>query len=259
VTLADRTHDNFCGSVRLLARLERGSLLDEHGVCAAFGATDWPSSRIAVRTNTELEPSAWVATAEEFLLGDGRGQTASVSARVGADDDIAAVLTDHGFQEFFQQPQMVCEKPLPAREPPAGVRVRLAQTPADVLTYATIAGKAFKHLGSPSRITRTTLDNPEVMLQPDIAIVLADLDGEPVAGAMIVLVGDEPNGYVGWVSCVDEGRGRGLGDVVTRRVTNEAFARGAAIVSLEASKFGESTYARMGYREIARYRMLIKI
>jgi len=42
-------------------------------------------------------------------------------------------------------------------------------------------------------------------------------------------------------------------------VTNEAFRRGADLVTLEASSFGEHTYARMGYREIYRYRMLIRL
>jgi len=74
-----------------------------------------------------------------------------------------------------------------------------------------------------------------------------------------VLLGDDPAGYVGWVACVDEARGRGLGDVVTRAVTNEAFARGAPLVTLEASEFGEHTYARMGYREVYRYRVLIRV
>jgi hypothetical protein len=46
---------------------------------------------------------------------------------------------------------------------------------------------------------------------------------------------------------------RGLGDAVTRRAGNEAFVRGAACVVLQASKFGEPVYRRMGYREIARY------
>jgi hypothetical protein len=95
------------------------------------------------------------------------------------------------------------------------------------------------------------------MLGADCVIALADLDGTPVAGALVVLFG--PTGYVGWVSCLDEARGRGLGDVVTRRVTNEAFARGADLVTLEASQFGEHTYARMGYRERYRYRILIKL
>ena len=97
------------------------------------------------------------------------------------------------------------------------------------------------------------------MLDPGVAVALAELDGRPVAGACSLLVGDEPNGYVGWVACHDDARGRGLGDVVTRAVTNEAFDRGARIVTLEASHFGEHTYARMGYRELYRYGVLIKL
>jgi ribosomal protein S18 acetylase RimI-like enzyme len=108
-------------------------------------------------------------------------------------------------------------------------------------------------------MTRETIDNPDAMLASDCAIALADLDGKPVAGAMVALFGEEPSGYVGWVACLDEARGRGLGDVVTRAVTNEAFARGASLVTLEASQFGEHTYARMGYREVYRYRVLIRV
>jgi ribosomal protein S18 acetylase RimI-like enzyme len=106
---------------------------------------------------------------------------------------------------------------------------------------------------------RSLLDAPEVLLGPDVAVSLAEIDGRPVAGALSVLLGDEPNGYVGWVSCLPEGRGRHLGDHVTRLVTNEAFARGASIVTLEASRFGENTYRRMGYEERYRYRMMIKL
>ena len=78
-----------------------------------------------------------------------------------------------------------------------------------------------------------------------------------MAGALVLLVGG--HGYVGWVSTLAEGRGHGLGDAVTRRVTNEAFARGAGTVTLEASPFGEAIYRRMGYRDLYRYRMLIKL
>ena len=41
--------------------------------------------------------------------------------------------------------------------------------------------------------------------------------------------------------------------------SNEAFDRGASIVTLEASHFGEHTYARMGYRVLYRYAVLIKL
>ena len=37
-----------------------------------------------------------------------------------------------------------------------------------------------------------------------------------------------------------------------------AWPKAISASSTEASKFGESTYARMGYREIYRYRLLIR-
>ena len=168
-------------------------------------------------------------------------------------------LTARGFVEFSTTPEMVCEGRLDDRTPPDGVVVRLAETADDVHTYAEIAGHAFRHLHLPEDITRDAIDHPDVMLDAGVVIALADLDGRPAAGASSMIFGAERAGYVGWVACLDDARGKGLGDVVTRRVTNEAFDRGAPIVTLEASQFGEHTYARMGYRELYRYAVLIKL
>jgi len=257
-TLEARAHRNLVDFTRFLGRLEPdGRVLDETGVVAVRGAADYPSARIAVRAADDLPAEDFVAEIERFLLSEGK--TACVSARVGADDDIMAGLVGLGFQEYARTPEMICEARLEDRDPGAGVSLRLATTPADVRAYAEIAGSAFRHLGMPEEITAATIDHPEVMLAPEVAIALADVDGKPVAGACSILFGSERNGYVGWVACIDEARGRGLGDVVTRRVTNEAFDRGAKLVTLEASRFGEHTYARMGYRELYRYRLLIKI
>ncbi len=154
---------------------------------------------------------------------------------------------------------MVCTAALEPREPPAGVTVRFAETAADALAYARIAGEAFAHLLIDADVTRTTLERPDVLLADDCIVSLAEIDGEPVAGALVTLFGPEPIAYVSWVACADAARGRGLGDTVTRALTNEAFARGAQLCTLEASSFGEHTYARMGYREIYRYNTLIRM
>lgn len=256
--LDERAHSNFCDFVRFQARLDPGSsLLDESGVVAVAGSADHPAARSAVRSNRSLGAGAWVDALTTFL--EPRGKSGCVFARVDADDDLGDELTARDFHEWAQTPEMICDHSLEAREPPDGVSVRLASSPADVTAYATIAGQAFTHLAIPEALTSGAIDNPDVMLRSDCVIALAEVDGAPVAGALVVLVGDEPNGYVGWVACLDAARGRGLGDVVTRAVTNEAFARGARLVTLEASRFGESTYARMGYREIYRYRVLIRV
>jgi hypothetical protein len=256
-SIDDRAHANFCGWVRFLCRLEGGKLFEPPGIIGFCGPTDFPSSRIALRTDPPSPADAYVQALDDFLFA--HGKTACTWVRIGADDDLNTALLDRGFQEFAQTPEMVCEHALEDREPPAGVTVCLAETAEDVRDYARIAGEAFSHLALPAEITAAAIDHPDVMLGSDVVIALAHMNGEAVAGACVVMVGERPEGYVGWVSCLDKARGNGLGDTVTRRVTNEAFARGADIVSLEASQFGEHTYARMGYRELYRYRLLIKL
>jgi hypothetical protein len=257
-SIDERAHRNLADFVRWMRILDpRADLLDAHGVVAVATRTDWPSDRLAVRSTPELAAGEWVDRVDAFL--GARGKTACVFARVGEDDDIADDLIARGYVEYARSPEMVCDRALPPRDPADGTALRLAQSPADIAAYAAIAAAAFTDLGILEEPLRSLLDNPAALLQPEVAVALAELDGRPVAGAMSVLLGDEPNGYVGWVSCLRDGRGRQLGDLVTRLVTNEAFARGAAIVTLEASRFGEGTYARMGYKERYRYRMMIKV
>jgi len=252
-------HENLGGFLRFLARLDpTAQVLDEPGVLAVRGALDFPTSRMAMPLGDPLPADEFADRACEFLLRDG-GNSACVYARAEADHELVDLLAARGFAEYTRSPEMVCEARLDDRPAPPGVQVRPAETADDVRAYAMIAGHAFRHLQLPEQITRDTIDNSDVMLEPGVAVALADVDGRPVAGACSVLVGPEPNGYVGWVGCLDEARGHGLGDVVTRRVTNEAFDRGASIVTLEASHFGESTYARMGYRELYRYALMIKL
>ena len=258
LSVDERAHRNLCDFTRFCARLDRGSaLVDEYGVVAAIGPADFPTARMAVRANDDLAPDAWAETVTELFAT--HGKTGCVFTRVGVDDPVTTELANRGFREWAQTPEMVCEQVLDARPPPPAVTLRFAESPGDVAEYARVAGEAFVHLSVPAEITRDAIDNPEVMLQPDCAIALAEIDGTAVAGALAVILGDEPNGYIGWVACTDEARGRGLGDVVTRAVTNEAFTRGAQLVTLEASPFGEHTYARMGYCEIYRYRVMIRL
>ena len=147
--------------------------------------------------------------------------------------------------------------------PAAGVTVRFASSPADISAYARIAAEAFAHLhaprggrarrGRPSRrATSPTIAwsrSPRSTASPSPARRWCSSAATRATTAYVVAGS----------SCADAARGRGLGDTVTRAVTNEAFRRGADLVTLEASPFGEHTYARMGYREIYRYRMLIRV
>ena len=258
VGIEERAHGNFCDYARWLARLHADAeLLDEAGVVALAGPTDFPTARMALRSDRSLPPGKWADVVDPFFTE--RGKFASVYARVGLDDDLTEELLARGYREWSTSPEMVCDHALGDREPAAGVTVRLASSPADISAYARIAAEAFGHLHVPEAAALDGVDHPEAMLAEDNVVALTEIDGTPVAGAQAVLFADRAGAYVSWVSCRDAARGRGLGDTVTRVVTNVAFARGATLVSLEASQYGEHTYARMGYREVYRYRMLIKV
>lgn len=261
--VAERAHRSLCDYMRWTSRLDAGTvMLDESGIVAIAGKTDFPTARTAVRSDRSVPAGQWVETVDGFFSA--HGTTACVYARDEVDDDLTERLVAHGYREWATTPEMVCEHELHRRDPAAGVTVRFADAPADISAYARVAAEAFAHLAVPPAAALDSVDHPAAFLSDDCAVALAEIDGTPVAGAQVVLVGADRRGnyaagYVAWVSCTDAARGRGLGDTVTRAVTNEAFRRGASIVSLEASQFGEHTYARMGYREVYRYRMLIRV
>jgi ribosomal protein S18 acetylase RimI-like enzyme len=253
----ERAHQNLCDWTRWTGRLDpKTTTIDDDGIVAVAGTTDFPTSRVAIRSDLTLAPEAWAARVDDFMTETGK--TACVYTRVGTDDDLTTQMLERGFVELTTTPEMVCDKAVGARPAPADVTVRFASSPADISAYARVAAEAFAHLMLPEAITLDAIDHPDQYLADDCVVSLAELDGVAVAGAQLVLFADG-RAYVAWVACADAARGRGLGDTVTRAITNEAFERGADLVTLEASSFGEHTYARMGYREVFRYRMLIRV
>jgi ribosomal protein S18 acetylase RimI-like enzyme len=260
MTLTDPalTHRNLLEYGRWTTGLEDGTRMhDGDGVLALAFSTDWPSFRQAVRSDESTPPRRWVSVADDFLSE--WGDTACIFVRVGVDDDADGVLTERGYHEFGRVPSMLCDTPPDEREPVAGVAVRLADSADDVAAYAAVAGSAFVDLGLLEDPTRALLDNPDVMLADDVVLAVGELDGRIVAGAFTTLLDDGASGYVSFVSVLAEARGHALGDAVTRRITREAFARGATSLSLEASKFGANTYRRMGYRDLFEYRLMIRL
>lgn len=259
-------HANLVGFTRWSTRLAPDApVLDDPDALAVALPNDWPSNRLALRvvgSNGTANPATWADRVDGFLMQHGR--TACVFTRIGPDDDLVEPLTARGYQEWAQSPEQICEAPVEPRDPTGGALVRWADTPADVAAYAAVAGRAFADMGLIEDHVRPLLDRPDVLLADDVVVALGEVEGQVVAGAMVVLLGegtaDDPrHGYVAWVSCLGEARGHGLGDAVARAVTNEAFARGAGVVTLEASPFGERIYRRMGYRDLYRYRVMIKL
>ena len=226
-------------------RLYSGRILDADGIVAVTAELDWPVNRTAVRTGG-TDATAWADAVEAFLFAD--GHTACVYARVDADDDITEVLTARGFAEMATLPEMVCETSLETRADPAGFRVRLAESADDVAGYASVAGEAFAHLAIPADWLEATLTNPDVVARRQHRD--CDRRGrrrhDRRRARCRSCSATNRTVTSRWVACADAARGHGLGDAVTRRVTNEGFDRGARLLTLEASPFGRNTYRPHG-------------
>jgi ribosomal protein S18 acetylase RimI-like enzyme len=151
---------------------------------------------------------------------------------------------------------MVCREPIDGPPPEAGVQLRWLADVEDVDAMVELQDAAYRSLGMPAGVIREVVADRNRMLEPHLATVLALVDGTPVAGAQLHL--SHGIGGVYFVGVVEQARGRGLAELVTRAVTNEGFARGAPFVGLQASPMGESLYRRMGYEEIYRYRSVTR-
>lgn len=129
---------------------------------------------------------------------------------------------------------------------PAGVRIELFTDETRVRDAVAVNAEAYQTLGLPASEVHAFFGCPHRLLSPRIAGFVAYRDGQPLSTALTVMSAHAAG--VDWVDTANAGRRMGLADACTRLATNAGFARGAGIVTLQASKLGEPLYRRLGYR-----------
>ncbi len=168
------------------------------------------------------------------------------------DADLGREAEARGLLEVITPPEMVCRQRLEDRPDPAGTALRWVTDEVGIRDFLRVNTVAYASLGMPEEVLPDLIVPGPRFLEPHIQTVVAYLDDEPVAAAQTIL----SHGIAGvyWVGTVEAARGKGLGEAVTRAVTNRAFDLGAAANTLQASPMGEPIYPRMGYETIYRYR-----
>jgi predicted GNAT family acetyltransferase len=94
--------------------------------------------------------------------------------------------------------------------------------------------------------------SPASLLTPGVAAFVADVDGQAASVALVITHGRVAG--VEWVGTLPTFRGRGLAEAVSRAASNAGFDLGARIVALQGADDAARLYARIGYREVSRYR-----
>lgn len=250
----DPGYANLIAFGRALTRwASTGALAEADGTVLCAGGSWIPVvGNSAFRTDTTVSGAELVARADDFYTGLARGYGVKVRD-TGADEDLREACAAAGLDPFEKGvPEMRCPAPLPELAPPDGVSLRVVDDAAGVLDFCAVNAEAYGTYGMPADALGDLFERTDVVLaDPSAHMVVARRGEQAVATAMIF----ESDGVasVQWVGTVSAERGQGLGALVTTAVTNLAFERGAASVSLQASPMGEPVYRALGYEPLYHY------
>jgi Acetyltransferase (GNAT) domain len=227
-----------------------GALEESDGVVLCAGGSWIPLvGNAAYRTDTSVDPTELISRARDFFAGVGRGFSIKVRDN-GEDDDLRQACLAAGIEGFGETaPQMLVRHPLPDHPPVPGVTVRPVDDEGGLRAFVAVNAEAYGTYGLPPEEVDVTFgDAARVLADPACHIVIASRGSTPVATAMIY----ESDGVasVQWVGTVPAARKSGLGALVTSRVTNLAFTRGASSVTLQASPMGAPVYLALGYETL---------
>jgi ribosomal protein S18 acetylase RimI-like enzyme len=242
---------NLVDSMRIYARWRTPSEIEERdGLLLVAGPTRLPASFMngALRTDSQLSPEQALNRAREFFAQ--RSRSFTFVTRTHCDADLEEHLAVQGFVRDSDAPCMLVEQALPEKPIPNGARVERLRSVAQVPDIVQIGADAYQALGLPEQQAAAAFNRPEGLFDGAVSGAIAYLGEQPASMALTIHSGESAGVY--WVGTKRFARGRGLAELCTRIATNDGFARGARVVTLQASEFGEPIYRRMGYREYDR-------
>jgi ribosomal protein S18 acetylase RimI-like enzyme len=173
-----------------------------------------------------------------------------VTTRSNADDDLESVLVGRGYAPGMDLAGMVLDHVPSGGGPlPTGVTVRMTGDEVVERAFRSIVAEAFP--AERESLGRMFAD-PASLSAPGVVAMVSFVDGEPASAAMAAR--HDGIAAVDWVSTRPSYRGRGLGAIVTLAVTRAVFAAGDRYAALQAAPDAARLYARLGYREVRRYR-----
>jgi hypothetical protein len=214
-------------------------------------ALDFPSHSFAFNLAVEPDeqPDAFLARAKAFFAK--RKPTFSIRLRGHCDQAIIQHCKDNKVFLVSDTPGMVLDGPIKGRAVPAGADLHWVCNENELQGFRQVVAEAYQDLGLPKEASESYFAQAQRVISPYLVLAVVYVKGEPASTAMAIL----SHGIAGiyWVGTIKKVRGIGLAEYCTREVSNAAFELGARKVVLQASKFGEPVYLKMGYREITRY------
>lgn len=240
------SNENYLESIRIHAGFQTPcEVQDRDGILLVAGASNFPGSywNAAARNHLCVKPKDMDEAVRAFFAPRKRMFTFSVIEK--QDRDLEEYLLANGYETRFEIPCMSVVKPLAPRETPDGVRIETMRNAKHLQDFVEISVLAYALLGLPEVHTRAMFSKPEAMLGKDVIGYIAYRGETPLATAIVLTTGECAGLY--WIGTRPDAQRLGLAALLTVHSTNAAFGAGAKVVTLQASKFGEPVYRRLGY------------
>lgn len=243
---------NLAESYREMARWHAHTeIVERDSTLMTCGPDSFPALSFAMRAAADARPAAadFLRIAKAFFAE--RKRAFSIRVRSHVDADLSEACEGLGLRCVFDSPGMVLDAPLAPVVAPKGVELRTVRHPRDAADFGQVVAEAYEASGLRKESAALQFALGDRLIAPHLLLAVAYVDGAPSSCAMALL----SHGIAGiyWVGTVPGARRRGLAELCTRAVGNEAFARGARRVILQASAEGQPVYRAMGYREFTRY------
>ena len=231
--------------------------VEEDGLLLVAGANAFPIGyrNCAARIDRNVPARDVLERAQEFFGRRGRGFAVPVCT--DRDEDLDSVLQSAVLKQRADVPRMLIEHPIPDALLPPGVRVERFEELRHVRDAVEINAEAYQMNRLPPEEARLFFGRPSELLSGRVTGYVAYRQDLPAATAMTILSGAGAGVY--WVGTVANAQRAGLGTLCTRLATNAGFARGASVVTLQASPFGEPVYRRLGYRTYGRLKWYVQV
>ena len=247
--VAVRGHQNLIEFHRQSAYWGEGGEVRESldVVMYASGSSALASHNGSFRLNPDVSAEDVLDEADEFFLPAGRVYSIKVRD-TGEDDDLEAACKRRRMVSFSNpSPNMaLCER-LPDAPLPPGLELRPVTTESDVVDFTRVNAQAYKAQYPPGEIEALFSYPAGLLASPDVFTIVGYLGTSPVAAAQALL--SHGVGGVYWVGAVDDVRGRGIGEAVSRAATYALFDRSARACVLQNLQDGRDNLSPVGLHD----------
>ncbi len=247
---------NVFESIREFARWQHGALCtEEDGILLVSGGSDSPLgyTNCAARVDPNTPADLVLERALGFFGDQDRGFT--LWTRVPLDEDLEKAALERGLRPVSESPWMVLSSALEAKPLADGARLVRVKDEAGIADAAAVNREAYQSLAFSADDVDAIYARRDRILEPTSSVFVVYREDRPVATAITLHTAGV--GGVYWVGTRDAERARGYGEACTRAAANAGFEAGARVVTLQATRMGESLYRRLGFRTVSAHRWLL--